>query len=386
MNWKTQRYYIVDSMAPGRQPAEISIFLPVYRESEFLENNLEKLVNDSSARKEVFVAIDKPTERSMETYKKYRNRANFSISNVRRGKVNALNEVTKKADAGLFLFLDADVKITDGNGFLRKILDGMEGFEIGVLNAIGIRDTVLSKMVYCETTVGANTIQKMFHKIVGKSIAVYGGAMVISKETFDDLGGFERVIYEDIELALESYIKNKRYKFLEDVKVLNRAPVSWKSWYRQRVRWGSGSGLWIRNHFKELLSFTVKYPQIFIRCLFFWLPFFSVGILSTLLAGPLTGAASLGLFLLSMKLGITIPFLMLFSMGLIFRQIIASLLSFLIFSIIYRYYAKRMGYEFYVLDYAIFTYVYSFVSVTVHMASMLVAMVLGKVEVKDWRV
>ena len=46
---------------------KVSVFIPVYRESPFLESLLDSLVNDPYEYKEIHVVIDEPTDKRIET-------------------------------------------------------------------------------------------------------------------------------------------------------------------------------------------------------------------------------------------------------------------------------------------------------------------------------
>jgi len=83
--------------------AEISIFIPVYKESEFLEKLLKRLINQGT-NKEIFVVVDEPTKKTAEIIKKFKHCVKFVVSSGRMGKANALNHVASLSKSELFLF------------------------------------------------------------------------------------------------------------------------------------------------------------------------------------------------------------------------------------------------------------------------------------------
>ena len=84
---------------------EISIFIPVYRESRLLPKILKTLLNQK-VEKEIFVIIDEPTKNSMKVYQKFGKKVNFILHEKRVGKVNALNKAVKLSSGKILLFLD----------------------------------------------------------------------------------------------------------------------------------------------------------------------------------------------------------------------------------------------------------------------------------------
>jgi glycosyltransferase involved in cell wall biosynthesis len=66
----------------------ISVFIPVYKESDFLDILLYKLVKDRYQEKEIFVVIDEPTKKSLDIGKKYGKQCNFIFNKERLGKSN----------------------------------------------------------------------------------------------------------------------------------------------------------------------------------------------------------------------------------------------------------------------------------------------------------
>ena len=61
---------------------EISVLIPVYRESELLRELLDTLLDQRMERKlyEIIVVIDEPTARSLAVIKKYRGKVKFIVN------------------------------------------------------------------------------------------------------------------------------------------------------------------------------------------------------------------------------------------------------------------------------------------------------------------
>jgi glycosyltransferase involved in cell wall biosynthesis len=108
---------------------KVSVVIPVYENSDLLEELLEELTNDSYENKEIFVTIDNPNEKSLEVARKYGDKVNFTLNEQRRGKVDALNNAVKISEGEILVFLDSDVKL-DSKEFIAVIEREMEGVDI----------------------------------------------------------------------------------------------------------------------------------------------------------------------------------------------------------------------------------------------------------------
>ena len=105
----------------------MSIFIPVYRESDMLEGLLEDLLEDPYEDKEIFVIIDEPSLKSLRLIDKFKGKVNFVLNGERRGKARVLNDAVEDSSGDILLFLDADVTIDGESGdFLKKISDSLE--------------------------------------------------------------------------------------------------------------------------------------------------------------------------------------------------------------------------------------------------------------------
>lgn len=255
-----------------RSKPSISIFIPVYKGSNLLDQLLFNLVNSRYEEKEIFVIIDEPDSQSIKLAEKYGNKAVFILNQVRVGKVEALNYAVKQSNGDILLFLDGDIKIEDEN-FLESIVEAMVGVDILDIKKDIIRNSFISKMVGYEF-LSCNIVSYLYSKIAGKCICINGAAFAIRREVFMEIGGFSRVISEDFDLATKSLLKNKRFKYAEKVKVYTEAPIDWRSWFIQRKRWGIGAGLWIREYWRKILKYAANHPHLAIPSLIILFPTF----------------------------------------------------------------------------------------------------------------
>ena len=67
-------------------PPKISMFIPVYKESDLLESLLNSLLIDPYNPKEIFVVIDEPSKKSIDITRKFNESVNFVLNGERNGK------------------------------------------------------------------------------------------------------------------------------------------------------------------------------------------------------------------------------------------------------------------------------------------------------------
>lgn len=170
-----------------------------------------------------------------------------------------LNEASKILEGDIILFLDADVKIVTKD-FLERIVDEMEGIDLLDIKKKVLRDSFLAKITYYHYLCN-NIANWLFSTNLRKCLAFNGAAFAIGREFFEKLGGFQRVVTEDLDLGIRSFLEDYRFKHTEEVEVFTAVPPTWKQWYKQRKRWGIGIALWIKNYFKDLAKTTVKFPK-----------------------------------------------------------------------------------------------------------------------------
>ena len=82
-------------------------------------------------------------------------------------------------------------------------------------------------------------------KYLHKCPAVNGAAFAIKRETFEKVGGFHRVIAEDIDLATRAFLQDSSFAYSTDVEVKNVVYSDWGKWFNQRRRWAIGQASWL---------------------------------------------------------------------------------------------------------------------------------------------
>ena len=342
---------------------KISVLIPVYQESELLEPLLESLIADSYKPKEVLCILDDPTEKSLKIVDRMKDEIRFILNGHRKGKVNALNEASRLLEGDIILFLDADVKIAT-NDFLERIMAEMEETDLLDIKKKALRDSFLAKITYYHYLCN-NISNWLFSTNVRKCLAFNGAAFAIRRKFFEELGGFQRVVTEDLDLGIRSFRENYRFKHTEEVEVFTAVPPTWKQWYIQRKRWSLGVALWIKKYYKDLAKITVKFPKTIIPSLFIVSP-------------PLT------LFLATLFFLIPLTF---FSFGVmvLLKHLLFFFVGFGIPIIFYYFAARKFNYRFNTIEFTIFYIILSPLWLLFIIASLIKVLIQPQKFEIDWK-
>jgi cellulose synthase/poly-beta-1,6-N-acetylglucosamine synthase-like glycosyltransferase len=365
----------------------VSIFIPIYKESEMLESLLESLSSEDYEPKEIIVVVDEPTEKTKSLAKKVKN-VRFIFNGHRLGKVNALNEAVRSSKGEILLFLDGDVKIEkNGEGFLKTLVKEIEDADLVEIKKKVFRENFLTRVIYYDY-LSSNVVSWLFSRGLKRSLGLNGSAFAIKRSVFEDLGGFRRVIAEDLDLATRSFLKNFRFKYSEKLEVFVKTPSKWRQVYKQRKRWGVGGALWIKEYYKDLIRNALRFPKFLLPTIPIIFPSLILFLLYTLIPDAII-YKSIMVFILvaAIKIGFLLhPFFLSVVTITLVKNLIASLLSFGAFASLFYIFARKLGYTFNPFEFLVFYFIFSPFWFSIVIASIIkVTIQKGKVEVLDWK-
>lgn len=336
---------------------KISVFIPVFRESSLLESLLECLMGDPYPLKEVICVIDNPTEKSLMIVKKFGGKVKFILNGHRIGKVNALNEAFNYSTGDVLLFLDSDVKLPENlNSFLEEVVKEIKDVDLLDIKKKTIRDSFIAKITHYDYLCNSIT-NWFFSKTLRKCLGFNGAAFAIKREAFKKLGGFRRIVSEDLDLGTRSFLEDCKFKQAEKLEVYTKVPSTLKAWYGQRKRWGIGVALWIKENYKTLAKIMVKFPKTLIPSIFIISPSIILFLISIFIPTVISYESSTILLLtfLSSKLGFLIPpTLLVFLAVLLIKNLTLLLVSLLASTLFYYVAAKKLNYRFNPAEFLVF--------------------------------
>jgi cellulose synthase/poly-beta-1,6-N-acetylglucosamine synthase-like glycosyltransferase len=187
----------------------LSVIIPVWRESSLLDNLISDLAKDPYKDKEIIVTIDEPTSKSKTLVQKYAD-VKFLLNENRMGKVNALNEASQLANGDLLMFLDADTTLKTKN-ILSKVEQQMDStVDILEFKKEVEKENFISKLVSYDY-IGGIVCSLLFNRLK-RCLGLNGSGFVITRQFFNEVGGFKNVISEDLEMGMQAFLRSKTYK------------------------------------------------------------------------------------------------------------------------------------------------------------------------------
>jgi len=365
-----------------------SIFIPVYRESDLLKPLLERLLADPYKEKEIFVVIDEPTAKSLSMVREFSDSVYFIWNGERKGKANVLNELVTKSRGEILFFLDSDTLIDESSeGFLHRIAEEMADADIIEMKKNVIRDSFLARIVSYDYLSFSFT-NWFFSRKLGKCLGLNGAAFAIKRKAFEELGGFRRVVVEDLDIATRSFLKGLKYKFVKDISISTKAPSSWKQWFEQRKRWGIGSALWLKEYFQSIIKIVKDHPGVLLPSLLFIFPSLPFFLFTLIMPDDLyIKALYVSMLVLSTQASLLLPPIAFTSTSFAFmRNLFVMISGFGAYSTVFYIIARKLGFIFNPMEFMVFYLVYSPLWLLIIIASLTKVYMRPKKLDIDWKI
>jgi biofilm PGA synthesis N-glycosyltransferase PgaC len=368
---------------------DISIFVPVYKESNQLAGMLNQL-GSQNVEKEIFVTVDEPTDdlsKEIAQLKTIHKDVRFIVNRERVGKANACNSTVPLSSGKVLLFLDSDVGLPKDPDYLRKIVMEMQHTDILDIKKIVTKGkSFLSKMAYYEYLT-FNISSWLASRYMHKCPAVNGAAFAIKREMFEKVQGFRTVVAEDIDLATRAFLEDSSFAYTTDVEVKNEVHADWRKWLTQRRRWSIGQALWLKDWYKELARRFIKKPQIFLPSLFFLYPSVVVFVLSAVVPS-LWMYNSLLVFslFLSVKFNIALPlFLMSLGTADVLKILLISMSGFAFTAAVFYGFSRKLGFRMKLHELFVYYFFYSTIWMVLIIVGHIQVFAFGKKAGPGWK-
>ncbi len=248
-----------------KQLPKITFIFPIYKKSEYLIHNIQKILEDKypSELKEIIISIDMPEEdfkKALDILKNFKN-VKIVISYVRRGKVNATMEDLRYSTGDIIISVDSDAKIEKID--LYKLVNELEEVDILDFYKEILPSNWIGKVMYMEYMLYYQYIGYFVNKYK-KSITMNGGAFAIKRDVWEKVGGYSKVYVEDIDLCLKVMGVKGRIKVSDAIFVSIKPLDNLSQLISQKIRWTFSIIEVINYHFKDIVEISVRYPLLII--------------------------------------------------------------------------------------------------------------------------
>ena len=199
----------------------LSVIIPVYNVSKYLEDNVESLINQTLQNIEFIFVNDGSTDNSLDILKKYSNiNSNIKIINQKNSGISVARNNGLKASSGKYIcFLDSDDYVE--KNYYEKLVNVMEstGADIAVSDLIffwGENDN--------RNYIMRGINEKYKHISINRSALLsplFAWNKVFKREFFD-IEFQENTWYEDLEVITYMFARAKKIEHVKDAFVFYR--------------------------------------------------------------------------------------------------------------------------------------------------------------------
>lgn len=255
-----QSYTDYDHFEPQTPLPSVSAIVPAYNEEKYIGRAIQSLLSAAypEDKLEVIVVDDGSTDQTLQRANAYANDRVRVFHKENGGKHSALNYGLLFAEGEIIVTIDADC-IVHSNA-IREIVASFQvdptiGAVAGDIRLIN-RHSLLMRLQALEYAVGINLLRRMFDWFGG--VPVVPGCLGAFRQS-----ALEAVSYYDPDTLTEDYdLTLKLLKAGYDVRTspalaYTEVPDTWRSLYRQRIRWYRGN---LMTHLKHSdVFFEPKY-------------------------------------------------------------------------------------------------------------------------------
>ncbi len=286
----------------------VSILVPAYNEQGVISRTLSSLTSLKYERKEIIVIDDGSTDLTRFVAQGYEKYGVKVVTKPNGGKASALNYGLLFAKGEIVITIDADSMVT--RDAVNKIVQAMESDPNNVAVAGNIKvlnsKSTITKIQELEYIMAINTIRRAF-ALFGAVMVIPGAFGAFKKDAVVAVGGYDTdTVTEDFDITIKLLKTRGAVSSSSTAHAYTEVPSSWKSLYKQRVRWGTGTfqtlikhkDIFANNRYGALHSFV--FP-IMLFSLFNPLASFialGAGIMISLTGGLLLFARMMFMFLL----------------------------------------------------------------------------------------
>jgi cellulose synthase/poly-beta-1,6-N-acetylglucosamine synthase-like glycosyltransferase len=216
----------------------VSVVVPAYNEARTIRVSVETLLESSQPGLEVIVVDDGSTDGTADQVQALADAGRIRlIRQANAGKARALNAGIAAAGGEVVVYTDADSLFLRGTvaQLVRWFAD--PGIDAVCGNDAPLRaGSALQKLLVITTHIGTGYVRRAL-SVIGCLPIISGNLGAIRRRVLDQVGGFEPIWGEDLELTWRLQLAGKRIVFDPEPMVLADCPASFAGLWRQRVRW-----------------------------------------------------------------------------------------------------------------------------------------------------
>ncbi|WP_235939773.1 glycosyltransferase [Occultella kanbiaonis] len=221
----------------------VSVIVPAYNEGPVLVNCVNSLVGSDYDRLEIVIVDDGSIDDTAAVAARLarENPQVRLITQANAGKGAALNRGIAAAGGDVLFFVDADGIFAPGT--IDEMLRGFDHPDVGAVcgddRPVNL-NRVQTRMLAILSHAGTGLVRRAL-ALAGVLPIVSGNVGAFTRAVVTEVGGFdESTIGEDLELTWRVHRAGYRVRFRPAALVYAESPSTWRTLWRQRVRWARG--------------------------------------------------------------------------------------------------------------------------------------------------
>ena len=241
---------IEDNFPENVKAPLVSILVPAYNEQTVISRTITSLLATKYQHKEIIIIDDGSTDLTRFVAQGYEKQGVKVVTKPNGGKASALNFGLLFAKGDIVITIDADSMVT--RDAVDKIVQAMESDPNNVAVAGNIKvlnsRSILTKIQELEYIMAINTIRRAF-ALFGAVMVIPGAFGAFKKKAVEEVGGYDTDTQtEDFDITIKLLKTRGAVSSSSAAHAYTEVPSSWKSLYKQRVRWGTGTFQTILKH------------------------------------------------------------------------------------------------------------------------------------------
>ncbi|MEJ2126873.1 MAG: glycosyltransferase family 2 protein [Candidatus Bathyarchaeota archaeon] len=252
---------------------KVSVLIPARNEEKVIDRILQRMTELTYPKNkfEVLVIDDASTDQTGKNAKRFAKYYDFihfiqrSQKEGGKGKPEVLNCALKYVTGEIIYCFDADYY--PQRNVIEKLNESFKDPKVGAVQGrvtvLNERDSLITRLVTLERTGGYRVDQFARNEL--NLIPQYGGTVGgFRKDLIEQLGGWApNVLAEDTDITFRIYLAGFTVKYINYADCYEEAVSTWRSYWRQRLRWATG---------------RMVVPLFFYSSVGNFAPFFEVGI------------------------------------------------------------------------------------------------------------
>ena len=250
-----------DAEEPGNYQPKVSILIPAHNEEHVLAAALDAACRIEYPHYEVVVVDDGSTDKTSQVIESYvqSGKVRGVYKQQNQGKAMALNDALPCLNGEIVLIMDADAE--PAPDIIRRMLPHFASARVAAVTGnprVKNVDTFLARLQLMEFTSIVSLLRRS-QRIWGRIVTVSGVVAAFRKAALFDAGGFSPdMATEDIEMTWKLQKRFWDVRYEPRAIVWMTVPSTYKSHFKQRLRWARGLMQVLRRHCDVLANWKLR--------------------------------------------------------------------------------------------------------------------------------